>query len=778
MKILFLLGATSRIRNFRDTLVLLADRGHDIRLAGRLRKGSFELPDSVAHERISGRVNPTQRSDEWREFVDLLRGARDYARYFDPRYAQATRLVRRAYEIAPTEFALFCERHPWVKTYPRLLGRALAACETLIPADPAFEDFLREERPDLMLVTPLVTFESYQTDYVKAAHRLGIPVVFIPFSWDNLTNKGLMRILPDRVLVWNEVQRREAIDLHGCPPETVVVTGAARFDDFFARTPATTREEFFAGFGLDPARPMVLYLGSSQLTGPNEMELVRRWAESIRAAADATLRTCGLLVRPHPAVRNSWTSVDLSDLGNVALSLDASRGGDQELFDSIHHAHAAVGLNTSAMLEAAIVGRPVHTLVMPGFDEGQIGTMHFHYLVEAYGGLASVAHDFDGHHRQLAPVLRAEPASTARSRGFAGQFLRPHGVDRPVAPLLAAEIERAAADIRKRPHVPAALHAPARRALYLWLRRRTASRRGAADTTVIGTSLSLRPVRTALEEVQQGTSLVFVGPWTDSIGLELLYWIPFVRWVAGAYGLPPERLVALSHGGLRDWYGSSVGRFLDTTTLFSGAELAEWARRTVPQHEQDPKQAVMAPFDAEIVERAVRTFDVSEHQVLHPFLLFRTFRRLQADGELARFGEVLRHEPRASRVASPAGTTLVALSTEHTAALPDTPENRQFLAELTAQAAQAGEVVSLDGLPLAARVETLARAGAFVGPYGDLAVLAAWCRTPVTAYHSERLPPDHAERLEAAAASAGWGAVRVERSRRFKGLRLPVKVHA
>jgi hypothetical protein len=44
---------------------------------------------------------------------------------------------------------------------------------------------------------PLVTFESYQTDYVKAAHRLGIPVIFIPFSWDNLTNKGLMRVLPD-----------------------------------------------------------------------------------------------------------------------------------------------------------------------------------------------------------------------------------------------------------------------------------------------------------------------------------------------------------------------------------------------------------------------------------------------------------------------------------------------------------------------------------------------------------------------------------------------------
>jgi hypothetical protein len=87
---------------------------------------------------------------------------------------------------------------------------------------------------------------------------------------------------------------------------------------------------------------MLLYLGSSQLTGPNEMELIRRWAEALRASDDATIRACGILVRPHPALRASWTSVDLSHLGNIAISLDASRGADQELFDSLHHAHAAV----------------------------------------------------------------------------------------------------------------------------------------------------------------------------------------------------------------------------------------------------------------------------------------------------------------------------------------------------------------------------------------------------------------------------------------------------
>ena len=44
-----------------------------------------------------------------------------------------------------------------------------------------------------------------------------------------------------------------------------------------------------------------------------------------------------------------------------------------------------------------------------------------------------------------------------------------------------------------------------------------------------------------------------VGPWTGEIGFELLYWIPFVRWAAEKFNLPPERLIIVSRGGTRGW---------------------------------------------------------------------------------------------------------------------------------------------------------------------------------------------------------------------------------
>jgi hypothetical protein len=781
MKILFVLGATSRIRNFDHAIAILAGRGHTLQLTGRPRKGRFALPKTFKVDGVTGRENPTARSDDWRHYVDGLRGARDYLRYLAPEFEHATRLARRAYEIAPTGFALFCKHHPWVKRHARLEAKVLAYCETLIPSDPGIERFILEEKPDLMLVTPLVTFESYQSDYVKAAHRLGIPIGFLPFSWDNLTNKGLMRVRPDRVLVWNEVQRAEAVEFHGARPETVVVTGAARFDDFFSRVPSGSRAEFCTQYGLDPARPFVLYLGSSQLTGPNEMELVRRWSESIRRSADPVVRSCGMLIRPHPAVRASWTAVDLSSLGNVALSLEASRGADQELFDSLHHAHAAIGLNTSAMLEAAIVGRPVLTLLIPGFDEGQTGTIHFRYLVEAFGGLVQISRDFDEHQRHLAPLLGAAPEESRRSRAFAEKFLRPRGIDQPVSPILADEIEQVAS-IRKRPaRFTPPWHYPLRWALRAWLRRRYGQAGGQCvqDATIVATNMSLRPVRTALEEIREASGPVFVGPWLDDVKQELLYWIPFVRWAVRTYGIPEDRLIVVSRAGTRAWYGDLAARYLDARELFSGREFDEGLSRTIPHSQQNPKQAVMYPFDEDILNRAAAMMDVTEFQSIHPLMFFRILQRIHGDREPHRVREVLQFERLASPDASQPVRDRIAISRAASDLLPATEQNRARLDGALGELAGGSEVLSLDGMEsIAEQAGALASCATFVGPFGDLAVLAAASGCTVHAFHSGNVPAEQSMLIRMISEEGVWGGIHLRPIENVPEFCLPARAGA
>ena len=473
MKILFLVHNLGKTRHFENVIQELSRRGHSIVVtAAHKRNKPLKLGVFGQDKSVDVIPNPVRRLDAWEPFVRPLRQARDYLRFLDPSYANAAKLAERARIYAPQGWADRFGPRGSLRQRWRLVRSALELAEDLVPSERYYELFIRSHAPDVVLVTPLVDFGSYQTDYVKSAHRLGIPVGFVPFSWDNLTNRGLVRIAPDRVLVWNEHQKREATTYHGVSPDRVVVAGAPRFDDFFAMRPSMTREEFCARTGIDPARPLLLYLCSSHFVAPEEVEFVRRWTRDGAPVADPALAGCSILVRPHPANAEQWEGVDLGGVENAAVWLDPPRvQADPALYDSLFHAAAVVGLNTSAMIEAGIVGKSVYTIETEEFAGGQEQTLHFHYLLARNGGLVEVAHGLDEHLRQLAGALAHPEAGAERSRRFVEAFVRPRGLERPVAPILADEIERLG-HIRKRPRRPPLWHGPARLALLALLKRR------------------------------------------------------------------------------------------------------------------------------------------------------------------------------------------------------------------------------------------------------------------------------------------------------------------
>ena len=473
MKILFLVHNLGKTRHFENVIQELSRRGHSIVVtAAHKRNKPLKLGAFSDDKGVDVMPNPVRRLDAWEPFVRPLRQARDYLRFLDPNYENAAKLAERARIYAPPGWANRFGPGGSLRRRWTLVRGALELAEDLVPSERYFELFIKSHAPDVVLVTPLVDFGSYQTDYVKSAHRLGVPVGFVPFSWDNLTNRGLVRVAPDRVFVWNEHQKREAATFHGVPADRIAITGAPRFDDFFAMRPSTTRTEFAERARVDPSRPILLYLCSSHFVAPDEVAFVRRWARSVRESSDPVLAGASIVVRPHPANAEPWERADLDGVQNAAVWLDPPRvQADPALYDSLFHAAAVVGLNTSAMIEAGILGKSVFTIQTQEFAGGQEQTLHFHYLLAANGGLVEVARGFDEHRRQLADALAHPERGAERSRRFIQAFVRPQGLERPVAPILAEEIERLGR-IRKRPRREPLWHRPARLALLALLKRR------------------------------------------------------------------------------------------------------------------------------------------------------------------------------------------------------------------------------------------------------------------------------------------------------------------
>jgi hypothetical protein len=448
MRILFVMRNHGYLRNYASAIRLLASQGHEVIVGSRgperhmaVDTAQYLLDLGAEFPNVTARILPRRR-DEWMPFAAALRAGRDALRYRHPSLRHATKLIDRADRHLAQRGPRLRRLLPGSWSAARLVSSVLAAAEAVVPTDPEIDDLVETIAPHAMVVTPLVDFNSYQVDYVKTAKRLGIPVALAVASWDNLTNKGRLAVQPDRVFVWNHYQLREAVELHGVAAARVVVTGAPLFDEWFERTPASTREAFCRRVGLDPGRPFLLYLCSSLFIAPDEVAFLRTWLAELRARGGA-LGGCGVLVRPHPGNAAPWKEVDLSAFGNAgvwprqgAMPLESDTRADY--FDSLHHSAGVVGINTTGLIEAGIVGRRSFTLLAPEFAETQGGTVHFEYL--AGSGFLTLARTFDEHHAQLGVELE-RPSTRADFAAFIRDFVRPGGLDHPATPVLARAIE-------------------------------------------------------------------------------------------------------------------------------------------------------------------------------------------------------------------------------------------------------------------------------------------------------------------------------------------------
>ena len=456
MRVVFFMRSTIYVRNFESSLRLLASRGHEVCIVAdphHLEESNEVLRNlCVEYPGLTHVLPPLVPFDAWSFLGTELRRGRDYLRYLGPEFVSAAKLKARAERSAPGFVLGLMNRQFWrAAAARRALSALLHIGDRALPRSAAADAFVRELRPDLVVVTPLVEPGAPQAQYLRSARAIGVPTALCVYSWDNLTNKGLIHDPLDLVTVWNEAMKAEAIAMHGVPADRLVVTGAPSYDHWFSWSVEQSRKQFCARVGLPADKPYLLYLCSSKFIAPNEPAFVRRWAGALRAGPPA-LAGVGILVRPHPQNADSWQDVDLSDLGVVVWPRHGANPVESssraEYFDSIHHSAAVVGVNTSAQIESAIVGRGVYTVLDPDFRDTQEGTLHFRHLRTVNGGLLHLARDFAEHHAQLEQALAG--SADDRCRRFVEAFVRPHGLEVEATPRLVDALEAAAARTARR----------------------------------------------------------------------------------------------------------------------------------------------------------------------------------------------------------------------------------------------------------------------------------------------------------------------------------------
>jgi hypothetical protein len=699
----------------------------------------------------------------WSELARRIRHGLDYLRFFHPRYTRTPHLVARARERAPAAvLALLQVSFFKSDRGRRRLERMLRAFERALPADKAAERLIAAEQPDAVLITPLVDVGSSQIDYLRAAKRLGVRSALPVCSWDNLSSKALLRFMPDAVVVWNDTQKSEAIEMHGVPAEQVVVTGAQCYDQWWGRRPSRTRQELCDTIGLRADKPFVLYVCSSLFRGTaDEPPFVLEWIHALRASEDPRLKDIGILVRPHPSRLKEWQEIDLSGYRQVTF-WGAHPVDDQakdDYFDSMFYSAAVVGLSTSAFLEAAIVGKPIHTVLLPEISTAnQEGTIHFNYLLD--GGLLRAARSFDEHARLLADSL-TDGGDDPQSRRFVDTFIRPFGSDVPATPRFADAIERLVTTPAPPAERPGLTDFIVRLLLYpfvgliglqvraqlwrkhirnrvrkeykTWRRRLLVDMKRFAVQQLRGrtprvvtppppSALTPKPGRhrdpakrswgwdaPEADEVRELVTLlgrsnkpIIMGPWLSETGFELLYWIPFLSWAKTYGNFDPKQLVVVSRGGAAPWYAHITPNYEELLSYYTPDEFRRKNDERIARQYGRLKHLDVSPFDRDIIARVKESRGLRGAELLHPSDMYRLFEHFWFQRAPVTLIESFTNFaplpplPEPFALRSQLPPRYVAAKFYGNTALPDTPDNRAFVSSFLADLAQHVDIVLLN----------------------------------------------------------------------------------
>jgi len=274
-------------------------------------------------------------------------------------------------------------------------------------------------------------------------------------------------------------------------------------------------------------------------------------------------------------------------------------------------------------------------------------------------------------------------------------------------------------------------------------------------------------VRRALRSIANSSAPIIVGPWLSEVGYEALYWVPFLRWFTRHYDVDPDRVIALSRGGVASWYAGIASSYVEQFDLFTSEEFA--ARNEARQRDGDQKQLAVLQFDEEIVRRARARVGILTSTLCHPSTMFQLLRQFWLGNDSLQsvldYTEYARVNAIAAVDLPKLPDTFVAVKFYTGRALMDTPEHRQQLRHLVERISHRYPVVALNtnlsldehadyvfkdvpGLitldgwltpqnNLAVQTEVIRRATRFVGTCGSLAWLAPMLGTDTLAVYAD-----------------------------------------
>lgn len=291
----------------------------------------------------------------------------------------------------------------WTQAHQRLIGLN-ATFHTVFGKRP-YREIFRKYRPSLVVTATTGNVAKSDLPVLWEARAGGIRTLCLVHSWDNITGlfKGMVLARPNWLGTWNELQKREAVEVHFYNPDYVKVVGPPQFDLYREPDIFEPRHLFLRKLGFDPNKKIITLAEATMNSAENTyiLDILLDALKREQFVVPVQL-FCRLHPRRHPEVTrknyqrylsNPLITFDFPDSHTESLGWNPTRPGMIYLANTLRHTDVLINVASTVTIEASILDVPVvnlgFSLTQPErFQERIIDAHwrhHYRYILERNG---------------------------------------------------------------------------------------------------------------------------------------------------------------------------------------------------------------------------------------------------------------------------------------------------------------------------------------------------------------------------------------------------------
>lgn len=276
--------------------------------------------------------------------------------------------------------------------------------------DKRFADFFEKYRPELVFLPNIIS--KIDHSFLRQAKKRKILTIGMINAWDNITlSKYPFRILSEKLVVFNEIIKKEAIKYLDMKEKNIFISGMPHFDHY-VNSQRCTRGEFCKRLGIDPSKRIILFASIGSTLNPTEWQVLSFLDKAIqeKKLPDDIV----IIFRQHPTEKTKMGNVETSEhiVIDDSKTIVSKEGRDyseilksdmDHLADSIFHSDVTINTCSTMSIDASVFDKPVINIAFDGWEKFPFHKSvarfytknHTHYLPVIKSGGVRIAHSFE-----------------------------------------------------------------------------------------------------------------------------------------------------------------------------------------------------------------------------------------------------------------------------------------------------------------------------------------------------------------------------------------------